>query len=62
MVIWGAIWGSILGLLWPDHDSDALRRAGGVARPRGHVPAASSRLASTPHHSPLKHVQLPDLS
>ena len=23
MVIWGAIWGLILGFLWPGHDSDA---------------------------------------
>ena len=30
MVIWGAIWGLILGFLWPDHDSDAQAVIGAV--------------------------------
>lgn len=33
MVIWGAIWGLILGFLWPGHDSDAQAVIGAVARP-----------------------------
>ena len=31
MVIWGAIWGLVLGLLWPGHDSDAQAAIGAVA-------------------------------
>ena len=30
MVIWGAIWGLILGFLWPGHDSDAQAVIGAV--------------------------------
>ncbi len=37
-------------------DCAVLRHAGRVAPPRGHEPAASSRLASAPHHSPLGRV------
>jgi hypothetical protein len=40
-------------------DCTALRRAGGVVRPCGREPAASSRLASAPHHGTLGPVQLP---
>ena len=40
MVIWGAIWGSILGFLWPDHDSDARAVIGAVG---GAVASFSSR-------------------
>jgi len=42
-------------------DCTARQRAGGVARPRGHQPAASSRLASPPPHRTLGRVQLPFL-
>ena len=36
----------------------ALRRAGGVAPPCGHEPAALSCIASPPQLSPLRRVQL----
>jgi hypothetical protein len=38
-----------------------MRRAGRVVPPCGHEPAALSRLAIAPHHSPLGRVQLPFL-
>jgi hypothetical protein len=31
MVIWGAIWGLILGFMWPGHDSDVQAVIGALA-------------------------------